>query len=313
MAAIVLVHGIKQSQYSADQLEQKWLPALAGGVRIAGHPNLADRLWRGSRPGDLETRMAFYGNLYLDPNAQGTTPGSDLDEQQQQLTDQLALAWLTAASERAADTGDRREATRQILELTESIDGAQGDRKLLRSAAQGLARLKWFAPKGFSVAERFINTSLTEVTRYLTDETIREQAQQQILALIGPETRIVIAHSLGSVVAYEALHRSTQALTLVTLGSPLALQNIIYPKLRPQPTTVPATLTHWYNIAARDDLVATFQDFDRYFLPAAGQTLTPNTRIIDNGSQPHDATHYLSKRSLGTITAQSLATSLATD
>ncbi|MGW4246356.1 hypothetical protein [Nocardia sp. NPDC004722] len=313
MAAIVLVHGIGQSQYSADQLEHKWLPALAGGVRNAGHPQLADQLWRNSSPGELEARMAFYGNRYLDPDAQGDTRDSDLDEQQQELAEQLALAWLTAASERANSPGDRKEANIQLLEITEPTDGAQGDRRILRSAAKGLARLHWFAPKGFSLAERFVNTNLTDVTRYLTDETIREYAQQQILDLIGPETRIVIAHSLGSVVAFEALHRSEQPLILVTLGSPLALQTIIYPKLRPQPATVPPILSRWSNIAARDDLVATFRDFERYFQPTNGHTVTPVTTIIDNGSQPHDATHYLSKKSLGALIAEALTTGRTTD
>jgi hypothetical protein len=41
----VLVHGIAQEQRSADELEAKWLPALAGGLRIAGYPDLADGLW----------------------------------------------------------------------------------------------------------------------------------------------------------------------------------------------------------------------------------------------------------------------------
>jgi alpha-beta hydrolase superfamily lysophospholipase len=41
-----------------------------------------------------------------------------------------------------------------------------------------------------------------------------------VLELIGPETRLVIAHSLGSVVAYEALHRTERPVTLIILGSP---------------------------------------------------------------------------------------------
>ena len=60
MAMIVLVHGIALEQKSADMLEAEWLPALAGGVRNAGFPATADRLWRdragpgGIDPGELE-------------------------------------------------------------------------------------------------------------------------------------------------------------------------------------------------------------------------------------------------------------------
>src|SRR5580658_1929567 len=76
MAAIVLVHGIDQQQKSADKLESEWLPALAGGLRAAGFPDLADRLWRDAgKPGGIETRMAFYGSLFLAPGQQGDDPG----------------------------------------------------------------------------------------------------------------------------------------------------------------------------------------------------------------------------------------------
>ena len=72
MAVIVLVHGIDQQQKSADKLESEWLPALAGGVRTAGFPHIADRIWRAAgTPGGIETRMAFYGSLFLTPGQQG--------------------------------------------------------------------------------------------------------------------------------------------------------------------------------------------------------------------------------------------------
>ena len=55
--------------------------------------------------------------------------------------------------------------------------------------------------------------------------------------------------SQGSVVAYEAVHRayeqlpSGHTLTLMTLGSPLGLQGVVYNRLRPQPR---ASVTEWY-------------------------------------------------------------------
>ena len=66
MATIVLVHGIAQEQKSADTLEEEWLPDLAGGVRTAGFPEIADRLYRlRSGPDGIDARMAFYGDLFL--------------------------------------------------------------------------------------------------------------------------------------------------------------------------------------------------------------------------------------------------------
>ncbi|MFD4433484.1 hypothetical protein [Nocardia sp. NPDC058497] len=42
---------------------------------------------------------------------------------------------------------------------------------------------------------------------------------------------------LGSVVAYDAMHLSDHPAALITLGSPLGLQGVVYPRLRPQPPT----------------------------------------------------------------------------
>ena len=75
MAVIVLVHGIDQQQKSADMLESQWLPALAGGIRTAGFPDIADRIWCATgTPGAIETHMAFYGSLFLTPGQQGDEP-----------------------------------------------------------------------------------------------------------------------------------------------------------------------------------------------------------------------------------------------
>jgi hypothetical protein len=89
VAEIVLVHGIGQEQRSADTLESLWLPNLAGGLRAAGHPTLADTLWRDSRPGTPTARMAFYADLFAKPGQQGT---GDLDlatAEQRALADAL--------------------------------------------------------------------------------------------------------------------------------------------------------------------------------------------------------------------------------
>jgi hypothetical protein len=72
MATIVLVHGIAQEQKSADTLEEEWLPDLAGGVRTADFPEIADRLYRARfGPGGIEARMAFYGACSSSPASRG--------------------------------------------------------------------------------------------------------------------------------------------------------------------------------------------------------------------------------------------------
>ena len=118
------------------------------------------------------------------------------------------MTWLQAAAKSAEDPSDRRQAQNDLDIITGAVGEAQGPRATLgRPALNALANLRWFAPFGMAVAARFVWRALTQVARYLTDDQIRSYAQDQVLHLIGPDTRLVIGHSLGSVVAYEAVHR----------------------------------------------------------------------------------------------------------
>ncbi|MFE7746947.1 hypothetical protein [Nocardia sp. NPDC057455] len=304
LATIVLVHGIAQEQESADTLEARWLPGLAGGVRNHGAPELADRLWRNGSPGDLSTRMAFYGSRFLVEGAQGT--GTELDDAQLDLMEQLAAEWLATAAAHAGDERDR--ATARRLGTPPPPDAvAQGAQARLRPALNALMRLRWFAPFGFGLAQKFVISALSQVARYFTDDDVREYAQQQVLDQVGPDTRLVIAHSLGSVVAYEALHRTGHPVTLLTMGSPLGLRSVVYDRLRPQPSTVPKSVTDWHNLVDEDDLVAAHLDLTPFFPPHPGSAVIPVTeQHFDNGASPHDSTGYLVKAVTGGIVAKAL-------
>ncbi|MFE6924582.1 hypothetical protein ACFVAV_26400 [Nocardia sp. NPDC057663] len=305
MSVVVLVHGIAQEQYSADLLESTWIPAMAGAVRLAGSPDIADQLWREGRPGAHETRMAFYGNAFLPEGAQGSSAAMELDDTELDIAEQLAEAWLRAAAERATDPADRAEARTQLAILTDDTAQAQGAGAALRPAINAITRLNWFAPMGYSLAARFVVRALGQVTRYFTDPDVREFAQQRVLEHIGPETRLIIAHSLGSVVAYEALHRIDQPVALLTAGSPLGLRSIIYPRLEPSPPRVPPTVTTWDNLADRDDIIATTLDLAPLF-PPSDNGIQPTRTVVDNGAEPHSALNYLTKEHAGKVVAAAL-------
>ena len=66
----------------------------------------------------------------------------------------------------------------------------------------------------------------------------REAALSRITDVIHQyQPRVLLAHSLGSVVAYEALCADGNATVelFVTLGSPLAMRQVIFDRLRPAP------------------------------------------------------------------------------
>ncbi|MGX1129255.1 hypothetical protein RKD49_001445 [Streptomyces glaucescens] len=298
VSRIVLVHGIAQEQETADALESRWLPALAGGMRLAGHPETADRLWRDSRPGDDDCRMVFYGDLFLTGGRMGDGDSFDaLSSEQQELASALALEWLGRAEERAASEADRDEAYRQLRALDPETSGRQGLRAVGRPALNALARLRWFAPLGMAFAQTFVKRALVQVTRYLTEEPVREEVQRRIAAHVGPETVAIVGHSLGSVAAFQAAHRVRSGLPLLlTLGSPLGLRTVVFDRL-PEAKTVPPRVAHWANFADRDDLVAAVPDLASLFADPYGALRSDWT--LDNGSDPHRAESYLGKRQTG--------------
>lgn len=306
MAEIVLVHGIDQQQKSADQLESEWLPALAGGVRVAEFPDVADRIWRDAgKPGKIETRMAFYGNLFLVPGQQGNAL-TEFTQDQKEFAEALALEWLKHAAERATRENTRLCAVRELAFVTNQMGEEQGVRRHVRSAINSLAKIPGVAPCGMGFAERFINRALAQVTTYFTSGKIRTSAIESVLNLTGPETKVLIGHSLGSVIAYEVAHLMKQPLPLLlTLGSPLGLQNLIYHKLRPQPPGFPPMVHRWVNVVDKDDFIATEPDLNNLFSAGKpGDAVFEGCYTVDNGADPHNVNSYLGKVQVGCLVGE---------
>jgi len=311
MAAIILVHGIDNEQLTADGVEAEWLPALVGGVRLADRTDLADRLWPPrSRPDAIESRSAYYGDLFRTPDQQGGGFDlRDLTPEQVTFAEGLALEWLERIAERAPSSsadGAQAQFALDVARNPEQVQ-AQGIRNIERQILKTLARNSWLARVGMTLAERFVVTALIQVTRYLSDELIRALAQQRVLDLVGDDTRVIIGHSLGSVVAYECAHRLAHSLPLLlTLGSPLGLRTIVTDRLRPPPS-FPLMVGRWANVADRDDVVAAELDLHPLFacdLPASSRF---EGVLVDNGSAPHSPVHYLGKIAVGRAISEALA------
>ena len=159
---------------------------------------------------------------------------------------------------------------------------------------------------GMTFAERFVVAALVQVTRYLSDELIRALAQQRVLDLVEDDTRIVVAHSLGSVVAYESAHRLSHPLPLLlTLGSPLGLRTIVADRLRPPPS-FPPQVERWVNVADREDIVAAEPDLRPRFAADLADPSRFAGVLVDNGSAPHSPVHYLGKIAVGRAISEAL-------
>ena len=120
---------------------------------------------------------------------------------------------------------------------------------------------------------------------------------------------MVVAHSLGTVVSFETLHEHTGDIPLwVTLGSPLALRSVVWPKLRPEPRTTPPQVRRWLNYWDRDDIVATRPILENSFLPNADGVLPDSYRVDSDGVRVHAAVKYLAKADVAGPVVEALQT-----
>jgi len=148
-----------------------------------------------------------------------------------------------------------------------------------------------------------------ELRRYLTDRKFRHELRDRTQACIGPETRVVVGHSLGGLIAYEALCAAgdSVAVTLVTLGPALCGPPVVFDLLDPAPRSNqgewPAAVRHWFNIVAHTDLTALCQEkLTERFGPGIEDL------VIEPRAITESLTGYLLDRSTGLAVATGLAT-----
>ncbi|MEU6922211.1 hypothetical protein [Streptomyces sp. NPDC046631] len=137
--------------------------------------------------------------------------------------------------------------------------------------------LSWVAQHSGKPAHplfRLLARLAREVTWYFERPECRTAARADVAATIARvRPRAIVAHSLGSVVAYEALWSASGAAVpvdlLVTVGSPLALPGAVFDRLDPPPVAGrgrrPPSVDRWINIADVGDLVALPRQLTRAF------------------------------------------------
>lgn len=270
MARIVCVHGIAQQLRGEQTLLQAWWPAIADGVRRAG----------GDTVPASDTAMAFYGDLFRPPGEQLGVgdPFYVAEDVLPGLEHELLLAWWRYAA--LVDDAVPPMDADTLVRVPRSV----------QTALRALSRSRFFA----RVALRALIFDLKQVSGYLIDSALRQAARDRVAATITPETRVVVAHSLGSVVAYETLCSLPDhpVRALVTLGSPLGIANLIFDRLDPAPRhgrgAWPGRDTMvWTNIVDHGDVVALEKDLR----PRFGDEV--RNAVVHNGAHAHDVTAYL--------------------
>lgn len=288
MPKIVGIHGISHQYEGSAILTAQWLPALHGGLSAAGHRTLADQL----TPPDLT--VAFFGDLFRPP---GALSAADVPYTAQDLILPDEISLLTNLYEAAVD-------------LEPALGPPHGSLGPVRVSVQHMAervlRSRAFANQ---IPERLFVGDLKQVVSFLNDPNIKSRVLERVANEVDTNTRVLIGHSLGSVVAYEYLcHRPIPGVVLITLGSPLGIRRVIFDKLTPPPIEDVGAwpgVRRWTNVADVDDFVALRKDLSPLFPPPAA-TAGIADALVDNGSNAHSAQPYLTARETGAAIAEGL-------
>ncbi len=275
------------------------------------------------------TRIAYYAHVRWPPAGSGPAAGGGAsgrtrreravrraakpDLSPEAAADEVVRATLTrpasgrvgaAAAGRVAPE-DRRAAT----ELAESLFRS-ADRVARRSSTGGrrLGAGPSFPDPIFRVIVGFF---ASDVIDYLyADFADRMRAPVRATLLESPAPKVVIAHSLGTIITYDVLSEAAfkdRALPLlVTVGSPLGIGNV-QARLRDRagrPNPVPNGVKAWANFADRFDPVALDATLRDAFEPP--QDFAVDDAVNNGAPNNHDLTGYLSIGVVGTMIRQAM-------
>ena len=270
MTNVAAVHGIGQQQSGRNQLLETWLPALRDGIeRAAGRTGPAVAL-----------DLGYYADLYAEHVAatkgrmQALAPVPDFTPEE--------AAFFADIEEEVVDEPPPAVARKGFGEIPVPLAHLAG----------------WLDRRFGAGAKLLFFGDLVQVRRYQADDDLAKQVRARVVQAIAPDTRVLIGHSLGSIVAYETLclEGVTGIDTLITLGSPLGLRSL-QKNLRTKLAQPP--VQHWVNVWDEHDPVAACGG-------PLGAPWTVANAQVDNDSDPHAAVRYLGKQPTGAAVVAAL-------
>lgn len=286
MVDVVGVHGISQQQGGRLQTVDPWQRSLADGVERA----------RGREFRKPSLDIAYYGDFFV----KSSTSKGPVPEEKGPVPIEFDTDTVSFFEEIQDEVFNRAGPA----EPADTFGATKGMRQL----PTPLAKLAGSVERRFGVAGKVLFFGdLTQVRRYQRDDALAQDVLGRVRdALEAGSPRILIGHSLGSIVAYEALCilPGHGIRTLVTIGSPLGLRSIreaLRPEARAVLPALPPGVSTWVNIYDRNDPVSLAGALQPYWSAVEDRT-------VDNEGEPHAATRYLGKRETGEPVADTMVT-----
>jgi hypothetical protein len=269
------LHGIGQQQWGRLQMRPDWQAALGDGVERA----------RGLAWPKPSLDLAYYGDVFL-----ADTDNKGIPQEQKVLDDDV-VAFLERVQDEVVDPS-------QPFEVQDPAKG-------LKELPTPLTRLASWLERRFGVAGKLLFFGdLVQVWRFQRDDDLAEAVLDRVREMLPQNPRVLIGHSLGSIVAYEALCRIPDhaVTTLITLGSPLGLRSIredMSQQARDRMPGLPPGVLRWVNIYDPHDAVSLAGGLAGHW-----PEIVDNT--VNNGDEPHAVGRYLGKKVTGGAVVEAL-------
>ena len=186
---------------------------------------------------------------------------------------------------------------------TEKDADFQQTRAGIADALTDLAGADAIAALGQTASDAAFDRTVDMVTVMATEPDLRDRMRARIEPLVGDDTRVIVAHSLGTVLSYMAIcnHPQWTVHTFVTLGSPLA-SPMIFDNLHlaaDGQAAWPGRVQRWVNVRAVGDKAAAVPLAEKF-----GDRVE-DVRI-DNGHRAHAPEPYLNASATGSAIAAAL-------
>ena len=282
---IVFIHGMNQQHQTAQSIEHHWLDVLAQGLSNTQQLDYLPYLKQ-------HFRMPFYGDLLSRHHLENTLSASTL----------MPQAWPhipfihPAKIETPSKTHQEHQSKINPPPEMQMNDEHSFSHELHTISALG----KDYALRDFALIMNYfpklhatlLHKFLVETYLYLSNPHFIRAVHMRIHEqLHTSKPNVIVAHSLGSVIAYHflLLHPELNIPCFITLGSPLAFR-VIQSNL-PQPIQRPKAISgDWINFYSHDDFLTAFP------LQKAPFDLNPailNHQIRTSIDRPHDIDGYL--------------------
>jgi pimeloyl-ACP methyl ester carboxylesterase len=284
---LVFIHGRAQGDSSEQAIRDYWKAGMQRGFAAAGvAPRKLDQII-----------VPFYGQrldaLTVEARLKLVRVVERGEAQTQEPFDDFAATFIERVAERAGVSRDQAMDEAGLTVVERGPENWAWVQALLQAAER---RSPWLA--NFSIAK-----ITADVQTYLSRPYVRQEIDNIVLPALRQDPCVVVAHSLGSVVAYWLLAENPQINVplFVTAGSPLGL-GVIKDRL-PHPLHIPGGVQKWLNVSDERDVVALYARLDRdSFLEGI-----ENLSDVHNGDNPHDIARYFEDTTLARRIAAALS------